>query len=143
MILGGMDGTPPIHFVILVADQEMTRVRIVNKSSAAADIYIKGSDQPFVAGLAPDGSTDLIPVPSGATTFVLRAAGSPPNSTEVAFVAPQLRPGRDVTISINGAGVATQMGITEDRPTPGLNMPLSTPAATAAATQPGYDVAGQ
>jgi hypothetical protein len=137
MILGGMDGTPPIHFVILVADQETTRVRIVNKSNATADVYIKGDDRPFVAGLAPDASTDLIPVPSGATTFILRVAGSAPNSTEIAFVAPQLRPGRDVTISINGAGVATQMGVTEDHPTPGLNTPLSTPVATDAATQPG------
>jgi hypothetical protein len=87
--------------------------------------------------LAPDDSTDFIPVPSGATTFILRATGSGPDGTEVAFVAPQLRPWRDVTISINGAGVATQMGITEDRPTPGLDTPLSPPVATVEATQPG------
>jgi hypothetical protein len=127
MLVGGMDGAPPIHFIVLVCDEESTRVRIINAGGNPADIYIKGIDQPFVSNLKPGASTPYITVPSGATTFVLRPAGSAANSTEYAFVAPQLRPGRDVTITINGSGVATQMGMTDDRLTPLI-------AATAAAT---------
>ncbi len=144
MILGGMEETPPLQFVILASDEETTRVRFVNKSNAAADIYIKGTSKPFVAGLGVNASTDLMTVPSGATTFVMRAQGSPADSTEVAFVAPQLRPGRDVTITINGSGVATQMGVTEDIPARNLSIPgvlagnpSPSASATAAATQPG------
>ncbi len=133
MIIGGMEGDPPVRFVVLDSEQETTRVRIVNNGGATADVYIKGNDQPFVRGLAAGTSTDFIPVPSGATTFVLRAAGSAPNSSELAFVAPQLRPGRDITITINGTGVATQMGITEDH----LTQATATPAATLAATPAG------
>lgn len=151
MIIGGMDGDPPVQLVILVSEQETTRVRIVNKSSNNADIYIKGNTEPFARNLPPGQSTDFNPVPSGATTFVLRAANSAPTSPELSFVAPQLRPGRDVTITLDGAGIATQMGITEDRLTPTLATPMTsgkvitptinvgTPAgtteATAAATQ--------
>ncbi len=142
MIIGGMDGTPPVRFVVLVSDQETTRVRIVNDSNAPADIYIKGNDTPFVRALPPASSTDYVPVPSGATTFVLRAAGSAPNSSELAFVAPQLRPGRDVTITINGSGVATQMGLTDDhltlQPGPSTSTPKAeaeTPTAVQEATQ--------
>jgi hypothetical protein len=127
MILGGMDGTPPIHFVILVSDQETTRVRIVNNSDMPADVYVKGIETPFARAIAPGSATDYVDTPSGATTFIMRAAGSPANSNELAFVAPQLRPGRDVTITINGRGVATQMGITDDH----LTLAISAPKGTA------------
>jgi hypothetical protein len=132
MIIGGMDGTPPVRFVVLITDQETTRVRIANNSSAPADIYIKGNTTPFARGIAPGAVSEYTTVPSGATTFILRAPGSAPNSQELAFVAPQLRPGRDVTITINGSGVATQMGVTDDHLTPSLAMP--TMAATLSAT---------
>jgi hypothetical protein len=136
MIIGGMEGDPPLHFVVLVSDQESTRVRIANNSNVPADVYIKGIEQPFVKGIPAGTITDYMPVPSGATTFVLRAADSAPNSSELAFVAPQLRPGRDITISINGTGVATQMGITDDHLTPSVaTTPTAlTPAAPTAPT---------
>jgi hypothetical protein len=132
MILGGMDGSPPVRFAILTSDQETTRVRIANNSSAPADVYIKGSSTPLASAIPPGTMTEYSTVPSGATTFILRAAGSAANSQELAFVASQLRPGRDVTITIDGSGVATQMGITDDHLTPSLAMP--TLAATVAAT---------
>lgn len=133
MIVGGMDGTPAIRFILLTSDQESTRVRIVNNGSSSADIYIKGQDKPFVAGIAPGAATGFTAIPSGATTFVLRAAGSPTNSSEMAFVAPQLRPGRDITITINGSGVATQMGITDDHLTQPTPTAVTGATATAAA----------
>lgn len=139
MIIGGMEGDPPVHFVVLDSEQETTRVRIVNNGNVATDVYIKGNDQPFVKDIVAGATTDFMPVPSGATTFVLRAANSTPNSPELAFVAPQLRPGRDITITINGTGVATQMGITEDHLTQLTATPakLQTPAATLVATPAG------
>jgi hypothetical protein len=132
MITGGMDGIPPVRLVILTSDQDTTRVRIANNSNVPADVYIKGNDTPFARAIPPGTMTDYTVVPSGATTFILRASGGAPNSQELAFVAPQLRPGRDVTISINGTGVATQMGITDDHLTPSLALP--TGAATSVAT---------
>ncbi len=148
IIVGGMDSNPPIQFVILVSDQETTRVRIVNKGGSPADVYVKGSTKPLITGLTAGSSSDFVTVPSGAATFILRAADSPASSPEVAFVAAQLRPGRDVTITVNGSGVATQMGITEDRlsqlltplvisgPTNAAN-PTQTPIATMSGTASG------
>ncbi|MCC7449912.1 MAG: DUF4397 domain-containing protein [Anaerolineae bacterium] len=146
IIVGGMDGNPPIQFVTLVSDQETTRVRLVNKGDAPADIYVKGSTSPLIMGLAAGASSDFVTIPSGATTFILRTANSAANSPEVAFVAAQLRPGRDVTITVNGSGVATQMGVTEDRLsqliTPlVINSPTSVrPTSTPPATMPGTAV---
>ncbi len=118
IIVGGMENTPPVHFLIVVSDQEVTRVRFVNRSHHAADIYIKGDPSPFVAGLPGGASTDFLPLPSGAITFYLRPSGTPPSGAELAFVASQLRPGRDVTITIDGEGVETQMGISDDHLSP-------------------------
>jgi len=114
LITGGAEGNPPIKLLSVVSDQESTRVKLVNQSSSAYDVYVKGETSPFVTGLANGASTDFIALPSGAVTLVLRKAGTTSSDQEIAAVATQLRPGRDAVITVNSAGAKAQMDVTSE-----------------------------
>lgn len=129
VLAGGKDGKPPIQIMTLVSQQEITRVKIINKGAAAADIYIKHLGTLFAAGLASGAETDFVPMPSRDVTFVVRTAGSAPTSREMAAISTQLRPERDVTIVINPNRT---MDIIREELTPPSAIP--TPEATAEAT---------
>src|SRR5579859_2517559 len=69
LIVGGSGGTPPIHLLPIVSDEERTRVQFVNQSGSALDVYIKGETTPFAAGVAAGARTPLTALPTGSVTF--------------------------------------------------------------------------
>lgn len=131
LLSGGKDGNPAVTLQIITNDQDITLVRFVNNGSAGADVYLRGASTPLVTGIASGSTSDYIVLPSGAVTILLRKAASAANSTELAEIEAQLRPGRKVTITYDGS--AKLMTITED----GLNQDFAqsgTMASTMAST---------
>jgi hypothetical protein len=109
---GGAEGNPPVELLVIPSEQETTRVRFINESGTAGDIYLEGTDEPLQTNF--DGETDFIDVPSGAATFVLRGAGAAADSTALASTAVQLFPAREVTIRVSGTGDDTVMEVVSD-----------------------------
>lgn len=136
VLIGGSDGNPPITVLPVVSDEDKTRVQIVNQSSNPVDVYVKGQPQPLAPGLKNGASSDFSTVPSGAVTFVVRAAGSGATSQELASLATQLRPQRDLVVTVSNAGGTLQIAITSETLTaPSASATLmATAQATAAAT---------
>ncbi len=137
LLTGGADGNPPLKVLPVISDQETTRVQIVNQTGNAVDVYVKGTDKPFATGLLAGKSSDFISLPSSAVTLVIRQAGSSAKDKEVAFIASQLRPGRDTIITVADVNGTVQMAVTSDKLTNGGAMsPVTnaTMSATMAAT---------
>jgi len=112
LIIGGAAGNPPIKLLPIVNDEEVTRIQFVNKSDKAVDVYIKGDIKPLVVELA-TGSTVL--------------------DKELAFVATQMFPGRDLVMTINSSG-GVQISVTSNALTP---LTTATTQATFMATMQG------
>src|SRR5262249_28727360 len=131
MLAGSKDGKPPIGVMIIPSEQEITRVKIMNKSSKPVDIYLKEQKAIFASGLAAGADTGFVPVPSRAVTLQVRQAGSAPNSKEIAVISTQLLPERDITIVINPnmRMEITEQALTQKKPEIG-----ATGESTAAAT---------
>ena len=60
-------------------------VRVIHGSpdAPAVDVYVEGSDEPVIAGLAYTETSEWIEVPEGDYNFQVRAAGSPSTETPV------------------------------------------------------------
>ena len=114
LITGSADGSTPIKLVPVVSDEDMTRVQIINQSGSSIDVYDKGQTQPFAAALGNGATSDFMSLPSGATTFVVRNAGSSSTDRELASLAVQLRPEHETVITVTSSGSALQMAITSD-----------------------------
>jgi hypothetical protein len=133
VITGSSQGQPPIQLMTVVSDQETTRVKFINQNGAPADIYLKGSDKALATGLGTNATSEFITIPSGAATFIIRNVGSAATERELGALMTQLRPGRDVIISLVG-GNPPKLEITEEI----LTVPgpvAGTHAATSAAPQ--------
>jgi len=133
LIIGGAAGNPPIKLLPIVNDEEVTRIQFVNKSDKAVDVYIKGDIKPLVVELATGSSTPLTILPSASVTFVVRTAGSTVLDKELAFVATQMFPGRDLVMTINSSG-GVQISVTSNALTP---LTTATTQATFMATMQG------
>ncbi len=134
LLMGGAEGNPAVKLMPVVSDEEKTRVQFVNGSGGPVDVYIKGQDKPIALGLANGASSELSALPSGAVTFVTRNGGSALTDQELAFIATQLRPGRDTVITLTKTGGAVQMVVTSDLLTPMTNNAAATAQATMQAT---------
>ncbi|MCC7446114.1 MAG: DUF4397 domain-containing protein [Anaerolineae bacterium] len=126
LITGSTDGQPPVKLLVVTSDQDTTRVKIVNSGGKPVDIYLKGNDQPIAAGLAANANMDFVAVPSGAATLVIRDAGSAPGDKERGALETQLRPGRDVTLTLTDTGDAPKLEVTSEV----LTVPASPNATT-------------
>jgi hypothetical protein len=149
LITGGAEGTPAISVQVAEVPLETTRVKIVNSADANYDVMLKRTDaqEAFAMNIAPAADGEFIEVPSGAATFVLKSAGAGADGQEI-FAAPiQLRPSRDVTLTIQGTGDQVELVVTSDVLMEGLTVaggtgtPVEATAeatadATAAATTP-------
>lgn len=133
LIVGGTTGTPPITLLPVMSDEEKTRVQFVNQTGSAVDVYIKGETKPFAANLGANATTDLMALPTGSVTFVVRKAGSSVTDKELAYIATQLYPGRDLVITVGASGGLVQMAITSYALTPPI---AATAQATLMATAP-------
>jgi len=126
IITGSADGQTPVKLLVVVSDQDTTRVKIINNGGKPVDVYLKGNDQPLAAGLAANATMDFVGVPSGAATFVIRDAGSAPSDQERGALETQLRPGRDVTLTLTDAGNAPKLEVTSEV----LTVPIAANATT-------------
>jgi hypothetical protein len=115
LVAGSKDGEPPVRLIVLETPQDQTRVRFVNERDAAVDIHARPGNDRLVESLGAGESTDFIALPSGAATFVAYAPGDGPGGQEQAALAEQLRPGRDLTVTLRRNG---SMTITEHALTP-------------------------
>jgi len=115
LIAGSKDGDPAIRLMTLESPQDQTRVRFVNQRADAVDLHIRPGNARIIENLQPGASTDYIGLPSGAATFVAYAPGEGPRGQEKAALAEQLRPGRDLSVTLGANG---QMSVTESVFTP-------------------------
>lgn len=115
LLLAGMaGGEPPVRVIVIEAPQDQTRVRFVNRRDDAVDIHMRPGSERLVERLEPGAETEFYVLPSGAATFVAYAPGEAPRGQEKAALAEQLRPGRDLTVTLrgNGAMTITERGLT-------------------------------
>lgn len=107
----GQPGTDaPVQILPVVTPQETGRVRFISTRGDAVDVHYRPGDERLIENLAAGATSDWITLEAGAVTFIAYAPGTGPTGTELAGVATQLRPGYDVTISVNDA----EMVVTED-----------------------------
>jgi hypothetical protein len=106
LITGDAIDTFPIDVQILEFPQETTRVKVVNDSDTPYNVVLKrgGTQTIFAPDLAPKASSDYIEVPSGAASFLIKRSASD-DTREIIASALQLRPSRDVTLTIVGTGM--------------------------------------
>jgi hypothetical protein len=128
LLVGGAGGNPPIKLLPVVSDEDKTRVQFVNQSNTPVDVYLKGQTQPLAPALKSGASTDFTAVPSSAVTFVVRNAGSHVTDRELAVLETQLRPERDLVVTVSNAGGALQITVTSE------SLTAATPSATAQGT---------
>jgi hypothetical protein len=74
------------------------------------DIHYRPGEERLIENFAAGETSDWVTLEAGAVTFLAYAPGTGPTGTELAGVAIQLRPGYDVTVSVND----TEMVVTEE-----------------------------
>lgn len=97
LLIGSTASQPAVEILTLEMPQDETRVRFVNERSDSVDIHMRPGDD-RVASVDAGGTSDWFEIPSTAATFIAYAPGTGPTGQELASLAGQLRPGRDVTI---------------------------------------------
>jgi hypothetical protein len=103
------NGTPeqPLAILMLPIPQDITRVKFINGRSDIVDVHARPGNEKIVTLLEPGAETDWIELPSGAFTFIAYAPDTGPTGRELAGIATQLRPQRDVTITIGESAMQT------------------------------------
>ena len=155
LITADAAGTSTASVNVIEIPQETTRVKVINNADAAFDILLNRSEgqEAFAMNLASGASSDFVEIPSGAATFLIKSVGSGAEGQELAAAPVQLRPGRDVTLTIQGSGSQIEFVVTSDVLMEGLTLagigqiieitPTSeatTSATTAATTAPTAEV---
>ena len=124
LITGDAIDTFPIDLQVLEIPQETTRVRVVNHADANLNVLLKRNAKqvPFATNLAPDAQTDFTDVPSGAASFLVKSAAEGADNRELAAALTQLRPSRDVTLTIQKSGAKLEIGVTAEELTNDLTI---------------------
>jgi hypothetical protein len=105
-VIGHPDSDYPVRLLPIITPQEITRVRFVSSRDDAVDIHYRPTNNRIVEGLARDETGAWIPLASGAVTFIAYAPGTGPTGRELASLSLQLRPGRDMTITLSAQEIA-------------------------------------
>lgn len=108
-IIGRGDADLPVRVLPIITPQDMTRVRFVNAGADGVDIHYRPGNERLVDNLPGGETTDYVALASGAVTFIAYAPGTGPTGRELAALPLQLRPGREVTVTLG----ANTMEITE------------------------------
>jgi hypothetical protein len=103
-IIGHPDSDYPVQVLPIIVPQDMTRVRFVSSRSDEVDIHYRPTNDRIVESIAGDETSDWILLASGAATFIAYAPDTGPRGRELAALPLQLRPGRDMTITLDGQG---------------------------------------
>ena len=106
---------PAVDYLVIEMPQDETRVQFVNERSDTVDIHMRPGDELIAGGLEAGATSEWFSVPSTAATFIAYAPGTGPTGQELASLASQLRPARDVTVVFRADGTTE---ITEETLTP-------------------------
>jgi hypothetical protein len=72
------------------------------------DVHARPGNARILAGIEPGAEGDWIELPSGAFTFIAYAPDTGPTGRELAGIALQLRPQRDVVMTIGDSAMQLQ-----------------------------------
>lgn len=103
-VIGSPDSDYPVRLLPIITPQDRTRVRFVSERGDAVDIHYRPTNDRIVERIGADETSDWIGLASGAATFIAYEPGTGPTGRELAALPLQLRPGRDVTITLDGRG---------------------------------------
>lgn len=103
-VIGHPDSDHAVRLLPIIARQDMTRVRFVSERSDVVDIHYRPGNDRLVESIAGGAASDWISLSSGAVTFIAYEPGTGPRGRELGALPLQLRPGRDMTIRLNGRG---------------------------------------
>lgn len=95
---------PAVDYLVIEMPQDETRVQFVNERSDTVDIHMRPGDELIVGGLEAGATSEWFSIPSTAVTFIAYAPGTGPTGQELASLASQLRPARDVTVVFRDDG---------------------------------------
>lgn len=98
----------PLAFLNLPVQQDITRVRFINTRADRVDVHARPGNAKILEGIEPGVDGDWIELPSGAFTFIAYAPDTGPTGRELAGIALQLRPQRDVVITIGDSAMQLQ-----------------------------------
>jgi hypothetical protein len=90
-------------------------VQFVNERTDTVDIHLRPGDELIAGGLEAGATSEWITIPSTAATFIAYAPGTGPTGQEIASLASQLRPGRDITVVFRADGT---VDVSEETLTP-------------------------
>ncbi len=103
-IIGGGTSGVTAKLMVLMSEQDLTRIRFVNQRAESVALYYRPGNNLLVDNFAPGTTTEYFTLPSRSTAFIAYLAGTGPGSREQASISVQMRPGRDVTVALNAAG---------------------------------------
>jgi hypothetical protein len=95
---------PAVDYLVIEMPQDETRVQFVNERSDTIDIHLRPGDELIAGGLEAGATSEWFSIPSTAATFIAYAPGTGPTGQELASLASQLRPARDVTVVFHDDG---------------------------------------
>ena len=100
-VIGQPDSDSPVQILSIVVPQETGRVRFVSTRADTVDVHYRPGEERLIENLGAGATTDWVTLEAGAFTFIAYAPGTGPTGRELAGVALQLRPGYDITVSVN------------------------------------------
>lgn len=105
LLLGIKDSDKSVEALVLQNPENMTRLKFISQRSSDVDVYAMPAGQELVTPLSQGEETEWITIPSGALTLTIFEPDAGSDSQEIAAISRQLRPGRDVTITVDDTGL--------------------------------------
>ena len=105
-LIGSPGGDPAVSILNMIAPRNSARVRFVNERSDTVDIHYRPGNDRIAESLASGATSDFTQIAARAITFVAYAPGTGPTGQELAALPIQLRPGRDLTITLTNNGMS-------------------------------------
>jgi len=113
-LIGQPESDHPVQILSIVTPQETTRVRFVSTRSDTVELYYRPANEKVIESIVGAATSDWITLEAGAVTFLAYAPGTGMGGRELGGIALQLRPGRDITITMSD----TDMNVSDTVLTP-------------------------
>lgn len=104
----GNGSDAPLTILNLPARQDITRVKFINGRADVVDVHARPGNDKIVTRIQPGAESDWIELPSVSFTFIAYAPDTGPTGRELAGIATQLRPQRDLVIVIGNSAMEIQ-----------------------------------
>lgn len=109
ILYGDVDEPNTTAVMVVATPRETTNVQFVNNSTLNLDLYTSDPEDGLIASLESGDTSEWIELPSGAYTFISKLAGAGADSQDLAGLAMQFYPARDVVIRIDGTEARIEM----------------------------------